>query len=305
VEATAPGPRRGARLVVEKGSLSVRALSGSDGSGTIFVTPLTEIAAVEGSARLTVGADRTRVDVTSGRLEITRLVDHQRITVEARQSAVILETGAVQAVELPQALFIQGVDPGRDGTLDRRLALHIEAAGLLVVPVLEAELQDEDLVGKALVVISSSSSGAVLVERLSHVDLRGAAVPIVTCENTTFPALGMTANLRSASGAAANITDALVEQPGHALAAGYSGTIQLATAPVRAAWGQPGKAALRIASLPNHRRVAVFAYDRGTPMFGLEAPARRASCFLEPDTASLTDAGWKLFEAAVRWAAQP
>jgi hypothetical protein len=48
-------------------------------------------------------------------------------------------------------------------------------------------------------------------------------------------------------------------------------------------------AAVRIVSLPGRRRVAVFAYEQGARLFGLDAPARRASCL-------------ELFEAALRWA---
>ena len=123
---------------------------------------------------------------------------------------------------------------------------------------------------------------------------------MVACENASFPALGMAVK----KGAAPAVTDALVEAVGHPLAAGHAGRIQLAERQVSASWGQPGPEALRIVSLPGRRRIAMFAYERGAAMLGLAAPARRVSCFLDPDgVGDVSPAGWDLFAAAVRWAA--
>jgi hypothetical protein len=47
----------------------------------------------------------------------------------------------------------------------------------------------------------------------------------------------------------------------------------------------------------------LFGYEKGTPMVGLAAPARRVGLFLgDTNAAGLTAEGLALFDAAVRWA---
>ena len=51
------------------------------------------------------------------------------------------------------------------------------------------------------------------------------------------------------------------------------------------------------------RGIAIFAYDTGESMVSMNAPARRVGFFPAKDTFnSLTTDGWRLFDAAVKWA---
>ena len=70
------------------------------------------------------------------------------------------------------------------------------------------------------------------------------------------------------------------------------------------AWGRPGAGALKIAALASAPgKTALFAYDRGTLMAGLAAPARRVGFFATETLAeSLTPGGLALFDAAIAWA---
>jgi hypothetical protein len=294
--AAGAGDKLTARLMVERGNFTVTT---SVRSGQLrLVTPLSEIV-VEGQLRLAVKADETRIDVRRGQAAITRLSDGQQLVVTEQASALITEAGALRAQTLPRALFVRGLDTGMQGALDRKLAAQIEAAGLTVLAVPDAELGPLHLLGKALVVISSTTSGAVLPERLLHVGLREAPVPVVSCENTSFVPLGMATR----AGAAPNVSEAWIEASDHPLAASRTGRIGVAEAPIVASWGQPSSAARRIVSLNGRRRVAVFAYEQGAAMVGGAAPARRASCFLNAKgVTAVSEAGWDLFAAAVRWA---
>ena len=258
--AAGAGDKVTARLMVERGNFTVTT---SVRSGELrLVTPLSEIV-VEGQLRLAVKADETRIDVRRGQAAITRLSDGQQLVVTEQASALITESGALRAQTLPRALFVHGLDTGMQGALDRKLVAQIEAAGLTVLAVPDAELGPLHLLGKALVVISSTTSGAVLPERLLHVGLREAPVPVVSCENTSFVPLGMATR----GGAAPNVIEALIEASDHPLAASRTGRIGVAEAPIVASWGQPSSAA-RIVSLNGRRRVAVFAYDQGRPWWG-------------------------------------
>jgi len=295
---TDAGRAAAARLLVQRGKLTVTAAPGAEGAAVRLVTPLTEVV-TGGQLRLTVTDQQTRADVRAGSAEVRRLSDGRRVVVAAGSSAVVRETSALRAVALPQALLVQGADRAKGAALDRRLSAELEAAGLAVAPVLESELGPQHLAGKALVIISSSASAAILPERLGEIGLREAAIPLVTCENSSFAVLGMATK----KGSAPNVTEAWVEGAGHPLAAGRTGRIFLGEGPIEASWGQPAAGAVRIVSLPGRRRVAVFAYEAGAPMVGLLAPARRASCFLDSDRVpDVSAAGWDLFAAAVRWA---
>ena len=186
--AAGAGDKLTARLMVERGNFTVTTSVRS--GGLRLVTPLSEIV-VEGQLRLAVKADETRIDVRRGQAAITRLSDGQQLVVTEQASALITEAGALRAQTLPRALFVHGLDTGMQGALDRKLVAQIEAAGLTVLAVPDAELGPLHLLGKALVVISSTTSGAVLPERLLQVGLREAPVPVVSCENTSFVPLGM------------------------------------------------------------------------------------------------------------------
>jgi hypothetical protein len=71
-------------------------------------------------------------------------------------------------------------------------------------------------------------------------------------------------------------------------------------------WGKPNTNAARVAALTNDAtRFAIFGYDAGTAMTGLEAPARRVALFLTDTTAASFNAnGGALFDAAVKWATE-
>jgi hypothetical protein len=90
----------------------------------------------------------------------------------------------------------------------------------------------------------------------------------------------------------------------HALASGLTGTVSVASAQVPLSWGEPSDGAIRVAFVGRDRRMsAQFAYERGAPMRGLVAPARRVACFISAEAGEvLTPEGWALFDAGVRWA---
>ena len=70
-------------------------------------------------------------------------------------------------------------------------------------------------------------------------------------------------------------------------------------------WGKPGLGATLIATLYGHpEKAAIFGYEQGATMdYESLAPARRVMFFLDNETfPNLSNAGLKLFDAAVDWA---
>src|SRR5207249_6003175 len=88
------------------------------------------------------------------------------------------------------------------------------------------------------------------------------------------------------------------------MAAGLAGTQTVVTTATNFTWGKPNTNAAKIAALTNDAtRFAIFGYDAGAAMPGVEAPARRVGLFLTDTTAASFNAnGGALFDAAVRWA---
>jgi hypothetical protein len=159
-----------------------------------------------------------------------------------------------------------------------------------------------DATGKGLVVISSSvASGDV------NNKFRNVTVPVLTWEALLFDDMGMVSTASGQSGTQAGSTLATSIAAGHPLGAGLSGTVTVTTSSDTLSWGIPGSNAFKIATIPGaSTKAAVFAYEPGTSMPGLTAPARRVGLFLADATATkLTAAGWSLFDAAVTWAATP
>lgn len=213
-----------------------------------------------------------------------------------------------------EVLLIRGGGADAPDAPDQLMIQHLEGLGFTVVQAIDADVSADDLSGRTLVVISATSSGNVLRQRLPDLGLREASVPIVTCESSTFDLLGLTGprfdvgqSGRNGFGSSPDHDNIEIEATGHPLAAGLHGRLRISSAPVALSWGAPAAGAINVANLGGARSRGLkvqFAYDKGAPMVGLVAPARRVACFISVDAAEqLTAEGWQLFDAGVRWAA--
>ena len=142
--------------------------------------------------------------------------------------------------------------------------------------------------------------------------LRDATAPAIIADAHVWKYFGMTAG----DGALIPNRIVTIADPEHPLAAGLTGTFNVfdmtvtfnliepppgAIAPVREFQSYAARDTGAIA------KAAVFAYDKGATMGGgHKAPARRVGFFLRAhhDNAThFTAQGWRIFEAAVGWAA--
>jgi hypothetical protein len=304
IEVSANGARR---LVIDEGTISVEGPADRIPAPLLLVTPHGEVVARVRKATLSVSPEATKVDVHEGTALVKRS-DGRSVELTSRQSTLMAGSEALAAMPLPVLLFVRGHSVGRHPTdlIDAALARHLEGLGFAVEVVDETDLNAGHIEGKALIVISPSTSG-ILRTRIEELSLDRLEVPIICSRPHLYPDLSM-APADQAGHYAANATRLSVIEPNHPLSGGFAGPLQVTRAPGSLGWGQPGPGAVRVASFPDsgkNDRAVIFAYERGALMTGplTRAPARRVGFFLHPDLAPyLTDSGWALLDAAVRWA---
>jgi glucose/arabinose dehydrogenase/PKD repeat protein len=196
-----------------------------------------------------------------------------------------------------QALLVVK-NAGALGAADAALRSRLEGLGFQVTVASETAGAG-DASGKDVVLISSSVGSSALQTRF-----RDVAVPVIVWEGGLYDDMGMTAATGTFYGESPGITSLTISDPAHPLAAGLTGTRVVSSAATTLKWGRPGGSAATVATVPGDAtRAAIFAYESGSTMPGLTAPAKRIGLFLHDQTPStLTADGWRLFEAAVLWA---
>jgi hypothetical protein len=157
--------------------------------------------------------------------------------------------------------------------------------------------------GAEMVFLSESTFSPTVDGRLNAV-----RTPVVSAEPALWDDLGMVGSGWQVDfGDEPGQTRLDIVYPAHPMAAGLSGTVTVASAPGKFLWGKPAATAVAIATIDDQPgKVAVFGYPTGVFMVSATAPGRRAGLFMGRDVpATLTADGWKLVDAAIRWAAQP
>jgi hypothetical protein len=214
---------------------------------------------------------------------------------EARGSANVY--GQAAAPSRGEVLLVVGSSGPNDS--DNAIRARLEGLGFSVQVVQDDALKGKRADGEALVFISSTVSSTKVGDAF-----RSVAVPTIVCEPNLFDDMDMTHGDASVDYGSKQDTELVVLTPKEALAAGLRGRFAVATQEVALGWGLPAKSALKIAA-PNREagEAHIFAYESGSKMISMAAPARRVGMFLTDNVAiSLTDEGWRLFDAAVLWA---
>jgi fibronectin type 3 domain-containing protein len=198
---------------------------------------------------------------------------------------------------------------------DSALSARLSGLGYSVTIKTGTSLVAGDATGKAVVVVSSSADSGTLGSKLTNV-----TVPVVSLEGYIFDDLKMTgATLNVDYGQVTTPTMLEVRDDQQALSAGLRGTnqngvwdhlVQPSSAGGRY-WGVPSPSAVGLDGRPvtlqgQPGRASVFGYEAGAAMVGLTAPARRVGFFADQAAVrAFTAEGWRLFDAAVEWAAAP
>jgi hypothetical protein len=200
----------------------------------------------------------------------------------------------------PQALFVVG-DTTLSG-IDSAIRTRLVNLGYQVVlkSGLASKASDADF--KDLVVISSTVTSADVGTKFRNVE-----VPVLNWEASLSDDLGMTGNVTGTDLGTVSGQSIQIQDPTHPLAAGKSGTVSVYVSTNTLSWGKANANAANVASVTGDANKSVlYAYEQGTGMVGLRAPARRVGFFLENAAGiQLNTNGQALFDSAVQWAVGP
>lgn len=272
----------------------------------VIVTRHAQISVRGAAFTIEARARTTRAMVARGQVRV--VADRQSATVEAGRQALVGDEGAVAVTRSSSRIASLLVGDARgeaadaDQAIVRRLvALGFEVKTKAIATTSMAEVQDSAIVLVSASIRTDPGGTPPLVTRL-----RDLPRPLVTWEPRLFASLGMTLPGGQEQGVAPATVEILIKDPWHPLSAGLSGTVELVTDTSDGLrWAAPGPFAAWAATLPGEPTKAIcFGYDTGVPMPGGQAPARRVGLGMKVTSPlHLSEAGWAVFEAAVRWAA--
>jgi len=206
------------------------------------------------------------------------------------------------APEVP-ALFVAG---STTPTAAEDLAVkRLQQLGFSVTIVkADAALLASAATGKALVVISDTVTDSTFVRST----FAASQVPVVAWYSGLFKDMFLTGTVSGTDygtvAAQTSLTIASISPP-HPLTAGLTAGAQVVTTSAQSvSWGLPSASAVKAASVVgSSTQWPIFGYELGASMVGGTAADRRVGFFpAGTSISSFNSTGWKLFDAAVRWA---
>jgi hypothetical protein len=200
-------------------------------------------------------------------------------------------------------LVVMGYTTPKDAALkpsDTKLKMRLEGRGFMVKMGDDDDPDASKAAGTDLVIITDTVGNQVAAKYTM------VQVPLICMDQGLFDDLKLTGNATGDHNTA-NVSQIVITNMAHPLAAGIMGSVMVAGGAQAATWGNPEAAAIKVATIPNQaNQAAIFGYDKSAMMNGLAAPAKRVGFFATDGmTDNMNDNGWKLFDAAVDWAAAP
>jgi hypothetical protein len=207
------------------------------------------------------------------------------------------------AVKCPEStkgemLFIVGSVSMSDS--DKAIYKTLKGLGYNLVVKRAIDTQPFEAQGKKLIIVSSSAPSSDV-----NTKFRFVPQPLITWDSNLFDDLGMAGITDQIDyGVTCGVSEVSISSD-HPVASGLKGRIKVSSAPITMSWGSPNEKAITVATLSgSEKRATVFAYEAGSEMVGLLAPARRVGFFLTNHAASvLTSEGKRLLASAALWAA--
>jgi hypothetical protein len=215
---------------------------------------------------------------------------------DAKDNAAESTVVTVGVGDVPAALMVAGSTALSAG--EEAVKRRMEGLGYLV-----AVSDDDSATPKAVadseVVLITASCHGLAVRKFYE-----SPIPAVIWNNYC-PELRIATQT---SGAIAPSQDSVtITDPKHPLAAGLTGTVKVYKRPLSMRWNYPNAyTQIPAALVGKPQMAAIYAYETGAKLPRLTGKAfnRRVAMFMGHFAGSeLTEAGWKLFDAAVRWAA--
>jgi hypothetical protein len=193
--------------------------------------------------------------------------------------------------------------------LDVDMKALLEAKGLIVDLVVDATSQVGDVVGKSLLVISSSVNRNNLTSDGTQNGLprfKDAAVPAFVMKDGVIEVMGIGVGGSGGFSTGLGQSQLTIVAPGDPLAAGLMGNVTVYAGTDRIIYSVAAPGAKKIATLVGNAGAdAIFAYPKGATMAGgFAAPAKRMAFFIHRNTDYSPD-GKQLFNAAIDYLLAP
>ncbi|HEX8475237.1 MAG TPA: patatin-like phospholipase family protein [Pyrinomonadaceae bacterium] len=161
----------------------------------------------------------------------------------------------------------------------------------------EADVSKWNEADISAVVIAPSAKAVELKNRFREV-----TVPVVVLAGALYEEMRMTGAVDFYQyGQKSGELKVKIVSPNHPLAAELRDSEVLCKGATIAV-GVLGSGATRVAIVEDACKAVMFGYEEGTPMVGLNAPARRVGLFFDNDAIDEQSRYWKLFDAGVEWA---
>jgi hypothetical protein len=184
---------------------------------------------------------------------------------------------------------------------DTKIKSRLVSLGFQVEVAAASTVTSSNADGKDVVVVSSTVSSSAVNSKF-----KSTKVPVVVFESAVQDDMAMTGTATTEYGTTATQSQVVMLTSSDPLSAGLSSTQTVTSAGKTFNWGKPGSNAVKVArQVSDTTKIMVYRYEAGKTMIGtFAAPERRVGFFLGDDAASyLNTTGWKLFDAAVKWAA--
>ncbi len=316
LEPSSDSASAGKRVHVQHGEVAAQVAKQPAGSPMVFTSDDAAASVNGDNLTFATATDGSRLDVTAGKVRLTRVSDGASIDVGNGEFGVVASGSelvaksskptpkpepALAGAQQKQANAKKRVLLLRQHpTDDPMVAARLEHLGYDLQIVSDSAAQAADANGMSLVVIPESVLASNVGTRFREVK-----VPVLCWESGLWGDLG-----ESRAGAIiekdASVVIADAKNP---LALRFAGTGKVSNAPVHAALamknGKPQKGKIVVPPEQDPRAIGLFAFDAGQEMDqGFKAPARRAGFSLHGTAeGALSAEGWALFDAAVRWCA--
>jgi hypothetical protein len=192
----------------------------------------------------------------------------------------------------------------KEGGGEEIIINHLKKQGYTVYDIVDASFTVDKANGYGVIYISST----VNTNKMDINKLKQSSVPLVLSKTQLAGNIGMAAT--TSFGEEEKVITNDIKDSKNPLAAGLKNTIAVYKTEGKISYGSsPGKEGAVIADYAakgNITKATIFAYEKGAKNANNEpVPARQVFFSLPPGQANnLTDNGWKLFDAAIQWAAQ-
>ncbi|MDQ0875285.1 hypothetical protein QFZ77_003944 [Paenibacillus sp. V4I3] len=196
-----------------------------------------------------------------------------------------------------KVLFV-GRDSGGDAIVTKRLK---EVHGFEVTVIADKEVTPEKANGYTLIFVSESVNSGKIRDNFVK-----AAVPVIYAEPQSTSDTGMTVTDGYGKLDAGNVAKTIqIKDSKHQLAAGLENQVDVYKANGKMGFATPGAEAIVVATVPNEEQKAtIFAYEKGVKNAKDQPVVAREVFFylFNGEEINQTESGWKLFDAAIKWA---